>query len=412
MAEIKKRVPKRRFIGFSEDWVEKKLGEVCDMYNGDRGVNYPNDKDMILEGIPFINAGDIQNGRINLTASNKITQEKYNQLGGAKLCIGDIVYCLRGTLGKNALIDNFNEGTVASSLIALRPKNIDGKYLFYILNSNIELRQRVLNDEGAAQPNLSAKNLGNFDIPIPKRDEQKRISDHFQNLDSQITLQQRKLEKIKAMKKAYLSEMFPAAGQTKPKRRFKGFTEDWVVRKLEDGTVKIGDGLHGTPRYSKSGNVFFVNGNNFVNGNIFYTKDTKCVTEKDQSPDDKLLNENTILMSINGTIGSLAFYKGEKIMLGKSAAFITVRDFDKKFLYSYLQTSMINNYFMNSLTGTTIKNLGLKAIRETQIFVPDIKEQRAIGNFFSDLDTQITLHQKKLSKLQNLKKAYLNEMFI
>ena len=117
-------------------------------------------------------------------------------------------------------------------------------------------------------------------------------------------------------------------------------------------------------------------------------------------------------MSINGTIGNLAFYEGEKIMLGKSAAYIIVRDFDKKFLYSYLQTNVIKNHFMNNLTGTTIKNLGLRTIRETQIFVPHIKEQNQIGTFFFNLDNLITLHQSKLDKLKNLKKAYLNEMFI
>lgn len=79
-----------------------------------------------------------------------------------------------------------------------------------------------------------------------------------------------------------------------PDIRFKGYNDAWEQRKLEDGTRKIGDGLHGTPRYSESGNVFFVNGNNFVDGNIVYTEDTKCVTEQEQSPDDKALNENTI----------------------------------------------------------------------------------------------------------------------
>lgn len=200
--------PKRRFKGFTEAWEQCKLGEFCEMFNGDRGINYPNDKDMVSVGIPFINAGDIKNGRVDLRSSNKITREKYNQLGGAKLQLGDIVYCLRGTLGKNAFIDNFEEGTVASSLVALRPKNIDGKYLFHILNSDIELRQRTVNDEGAAQPNLSAKNLSEFNIPVPKFEEQTKISSYLDRLDNLITLHQCKLEKLNNLKKAYLNEMF------------------------------------------------------------------------------------------------------------------------------------------------------------------------------------------------------------
>lgn len=234
MAENKKLVPKRRFKEFqnADAWKQRKLGEYCEMYNGDRGINYPNEKDMVSDGIPFINAGDLRNGRVNLSSSNKITREKYSQLGGAKLQLGDIVYCLRGTLGKNAFIDNFDEGTVASSLVALRPKNIDGKYLFHILNSDIELRQRTVCNEGAAQPNLSAKSLGGFDIPIPKIVEQEAIGTFFSHLDNLITLHQRKLEKTKALKAAFLSEMFPVQGERVPKRRFAGFTGAWEQRKL------------------------------------------------------------------------------------------------------------------------------------------------------------------------------------
>ena len=135
------------------------------MFNGDRSSKYPNAQDMVSDGIPFINAGDLEDGHVNLVTCNKITREKYDDLGGAKLQLGDIVYCLRGTLGKNAYIDNFNEGTVASSLVALRPKDIDGRYLFHVLNSDIEYKQRVVHDEGAAQPNLSAKSVSEFIMP-------------------------------------------------------------------------------------------------------------------------------------------------------------------------------------------------------------------------------------------------------
>ena len=182
------RVPELRFLGFSGDWEQRKLGDYCEMYNGDRSSKYPNAQDMVSEGIPFINAGDLVDGHVNLTSANKISREKYEDLGGAKLQMGDIVYCLRGTLGKNAYIDNFNEGTVASSLVAIRPKNIDGRYLFHVLNSDVEYRQRVVRDEGAAQPNLSAKSVSEYLIPIPDIEEQKTISSFLTNLDNTITL--------------------------------------------------------------------------------------------------------------------------------------------------------------------------------------------------------------------------------
>lgn len=98
-------------------------------------------------------------------------------------------------------------------------------------------------------------------------------------------------------------------------------------------------------------------------------------------------------------------------MLGKSAAYLIVSDFDKKFIFSYLQTSTIKNYFLNNLTGTTIKNLGLKTIRDTTLFVPILEEQQKIGSFFKQLDDTIALHQRKLEKLQELKKGYLQKMF-
>ena len=206
MGEQKK--PAIRFKGFTDVWEQRKLGEVVEFYNGDRSSRYPNDSDMVPEGIPFINAGDLVSGRVKLDTANKITEEKYNELSGAKIQHGDIIYCLRGTLGKNAFVDNFDVGTVASSLVDIRPKKIVGKYLFQVLNSNIEYRQRTFNDEGAAQPNLSAKNLSLFDIPMPIEEEQEKIALYFDNLNNLITLHQRKLEKLHNIKKSMLEKMF------------------------------------------------------------------------------------------------------------------------------------------------------------------------------------------------------------
>ena len=170
--------------------------------------------------------------------------------------------------------------------------------------------------------------------------------------------------------------------------------------------------MHGTPTYCDNGNVFFINGNNLVDGKIVINSETKTVDETQQSLSDKDLDDNTILLSINGTIGNLAYYSGEKLMLGKSAAYIKVSAFDIKFVYTYLQTPSVHSYFMNSLTGTTIKNLGLKAIREMKLDMPqDIDEQKKIGDYFSTLDHLITLHQRKIDKFKNLKKAMLEKMF-
>ena len=185
--------PEIRFKGFTEAWEQRKLGELVEFYNGDRSSRYPNDSDMVSEGVPFINAGDLVSGRVKLDTANKITEEKFNELSGAKIQRGDIIYCLRGTLGKNAFVDNFDVGTVASSLVDIRPKKVVGKYLYQVLNSDIEYTQRIVNDEGAAQPNLSAKNLSLFNIPMPDEVEQEKIVAYFDDFDNLITLHRRAL---------------------------------------------------------------------------------------------------------------------------------------------------------------------------------------------------------------------------
>ena len=134
------------------------MGEIVNFYNGDRSSRYPNDDDIVSDGLPFINAGDLVLGSVKLDTANKITEKKYNELSGAKIKYGDIIYCLRGSIGKSAFVDNFNAGTIASSLVDIRPKKVEGQYLFQVLNSNIEYQQRTVNDEGAAQPNMSVQN--------------------------------------------------------------------------------------------------------------------------------------------------------------------------------------------------------------------------------------------------------------
>ena len=178
-------------LNFDDNVELRTLGEVCIFFNGDRGKNYPSVNEYVVDGIPFINAGDIKNGVIDLKKCNKITEEKYNNMGGAKLQKGDIIYCLRGSIGKNGIF-NGESGTLASSLVAIRTqsKDITNKYIYYLLNSNMELKQRFTKDNGAAQPNLSAQSVKNYKFPIPPIEEQKRIVkilDRFDRLCNDLT---------------------------------------------------------------------------------------------------------------------------------------------------------------------------------------------------------------------------------
>jgi type I restriction enzyme S subunit len=201
-----------------------------------------------------------------------------------------------------------------------------------------------------------------------------------------------------------------AAQNKSPEVRFAGFTDHWEVQILGE-RADVGDGLHGTPTYEENGGVYFINGNNLIAGKIVVNNETKEVLEKERSNADKELNDSTLLLSINGTIGNLAFYRDEKVMLGKSVAYIKLKSFCKEFIYHYLKSPIIQYHFLSNLTGSTIKNLGLKIIRETEIFTPHSNEQIQIANYFENLDGIINNHQTQLSKLKNLKKAMLIKMF-
>lgn len=197
----------------------------------------------------------------------------------------------------------------------------------------------------------------------------------------------------------------------KPRIRFKGFTEDWEQRKLDELTISIGDGLHGTPKYDENGSYYFINGNNLVDSKVSVTEETKKVAFEALSNDDRRLDSTSILMSINGTIGTLARYNNENIMLGKSVAYITPKNINRDFLFYQLQGNVIQSYFYKNLTGTTIKNLGLGTIKNAIVMSTLSEEESKIGKFFYKLDQYITLHQCKLEKLKLTKKALLQKLF-
>ena len=349
------------------------------MFNGDRSAKYPNEQDMVHEGIPFINAGDLENGCVNLLNANKITTEKYNDLGGAKLQLGDIVYCLRGTLGKNAYIDNFSEGTVASSLVAIRPKNIDGKYLFYILNSDIEYSQRILHDEGAAQPNLSAKSVSEFIIPIPNIDEQKKLSSFFDSLSNLITLHQRKYDKLQVLKKAMLEKMFPKNGSSVPEIRFKGFTDAWEQRKAKD-LCSISTGKSNTQDRVDDGIYPFYVRSPIVEHSNRY-----------------LFDEEAVLTVGDGVgTGKVFHYVNGKYDLHQRV--YRMFDFSEEITAKYFYYYFSNHFYdrvMAMTAKTSVDSVRYEMIADMDIALPKVKEQMAISAYFDRLDHLITLHQRK-----------------
>jgi type I restriction enzyme S subunit len=154
----------------------RSFGDLLTISNGDRSKNYPSKEFRVSTGIPFVNAGHLKDGRIDLSEMDYISREKYESLSGGKFQDGDILFCLRGSLGKSALVKNFGEGTIASSLAIFRVGGeIDAEYLFWFLQSGMARLQIKKFDNGTAQPNLAAKSVLKFEIPLPKLSEQKSI---------------------------------------------------------------------------------------------------------------------------------------------------------------------------------------------------------------------------------------------
>lgn len=186
--------------------------------------------------------------------------------------------------------------------------------------------------------------------------------------------------------------------------------EEWDLTNLENITLKIGDGLHGTPKYVRSSDYFFVNGNNLVNNEICITESTKCVSKDEYQKHGKNLPLNSLLYSINGTIGNIAYYKGENILLGKSAAYIVCKPEDIDFLFYTLQSERIIDFFNNELTGSTIKNLSLKSLRNTPIAMPFIVERRRISDILKKWDHAISTLTQLISAKQQLKKGLMQQL--
>jgi type I restriction enzyme, S subunit len=145
---------------------------------------------------------------------------------------------------------------------------------------------------------------------------------------------------------------------------------NWKYKNLLSLCSRIGDGLHGTPEYTNDSDIFFINGNNLKSGKIEISENTKKVSLSDFDKNFIPLNTNSLLLSINGTLGSMAFYNGENVILGKSAAYLNFESGINKFYFYYFQLPHIQKYFYDVATGSTIKNLSLKSIQDFEVPVP------------------------------------------
>ena len=198
-----------------------------------------------------------------------------------------------------------------------------------------------------------------------------------------------------------------------PNLRFPEFRGKWEEHKLEDITAEIGDGIHATPIYDDNGTFYFVNGNNISEYGITITATTQKVTEEEALRNNaSALNSYSILLSINGTVGNVALYKNEPIMLGKSACYINVSsNINRNYIFYYLMMPKCQFYFTSELTGTTIKNLSLKSIRKTKVLLPNANEQSRIARLFDAINERIATQNKIIEDLKKLKSAIIEKVF-
>ncbi|SDU41337.1 restriction endonuclease subunit S [Desulfobacula phenolica] len=188
---------------------------------------------------------------------------------------------------------------------------------------------------------------------------------------------------------------------------------EWKEVQLQNIVSKLGDGLHGTPKYSEDGNYYFINGNNLDDGNIVLKKDTKRVSFSEYEKHKKTLNNRTLLVSINGTIGNVAYYNNEPVILGKSACYFNLNEnVSRCFVRYVLSSSAFRQYLESYSTGTTIKNVSLKMMRKFSFTLPPLPEQKAIAHILGSLDDKIELNRRMNATLEGMAQALFKSWFV
>ena len=282
-------------------------------------------------------------------------------------------------------------------------------YFIYSMGDEIKAKAEGV-ASGSTFLEISGKMLGNIEIAVPEKAEQDAIADYFECLDDLITLHQRKYAKLMNIKKSMLDKMFPKDGATVPEIRFAGFTDAWEQRKLGE-IVGIYDGVHQTPDYQDEGIMFL------SVENISTLQSSKFITEEAFERDYKVFPEQgDILMTRIGDVGTPNVVEtSEKVAFYVSLALLKPRGNVDSY---YLCNAILSPLFQKGLRDRTLltaipQKINKDEIGKVEIFVPVCRdEQEAIGCFFKKLNKLITLHQRELERLQNIKKSCLEKMFV
>ena len=410
----KSRKPKIRFKGYNDDWEQRKLGQLASSF--EYGLNAASKS---YDGInKYIRITDIDDETrtfldTDLTSLDCDLSLSENYL----LKDGDILFARTGaSVGKTFIYKAFN-GVVyyAGFLIRARLKeNCSPQFVFYnTLTKEYEKFIRVTSQR-SGQPGVNAHEYATFELRLPKYDEQCEIGKFFTNLDHLITLHQRKLEKLMNVKKSMLEKMFPKQGSVVPEIRFCGFTDAWEQRKLGEmaslitkGTTPVDKRNAGIVNFVKIESIDESSGDITINQKI-------SVDEHNGYLRRSQLKENDILFSIAGTLGRVTSVKSSILPANtnQALAIIRLKDGYLDYVKTYLKGKAVVDFIKKNPTIGAQPNLSLNQVSNLIIMIPSDVEQKEIGVFFEKIDNLITLHQRKLEKLKNIKKSMLEKMFI
>lgn len=397
MENRKRNKPKRRFAGFADDWEERKVSELFKVTRG------------------YVLAA-------SLTRTNKTDEMPYPVYSSQTKDNGLMGY-YRDYLYENAITwttDGANAGTVNYRAGKFYCTNVCGVLLSNEVKAN-QMIAEALNNVAkgyvsyVGNPKLMNNVMADIEIRIPfQAEERERLSCFFANLDHLITLHQRKLDKLDSIKKSYLSEMFPQEGEKKPKRRFKGFTDDWEQRKAADiAEYSKGNG------YSKS--ELTEVGTPIILYGRLYTKYQFAIDEIDTFATPKngavYSQGNEVLIPASGEtaedIARASAVEKSGVLLGGDLNILRPFDFiNPLFLALAISGGDPQKELAKKAQGKSVVHIHNSDIQEISVLYPSRVEQDQIVAVFRNLDHLITLHQRKLEKLKNIKQAYLNEMFV
>ena len=405
--------PKIRFNGYTEDWEQRKVGELLE----ERNEQAPMSEDYPL--MAFIaNQGVAPKGeRYDRSALvNDETGKKYKRTE-----FGDFIYSSNNLETGSIGLNKYGNACISPVYSIFKPTGkaeldfLGRRFLRKdFINEMVRWRQGVV----YGQWKIHETDFMKIEVRIPSVDEQKKIGQYFDSLDNLITLHQRKCEQTKTLKKYMLQKMFPQDGEKVPQIRFEGFTEDWEQRKVLDLLIQpITDGPHETPKLVEEG-VPFISVDAIVDNKIDFNRKRGNISEEyDELCCKKYKPQfhDVYLVKSGSTVGKVAIVETtDRFNIWSPLA--AMRCGEKTypyFLYDLLQTKDLQAQVADKASNGTQPNLSMRELEKFPVSVPsNLEEQKKIGDYFRNLDHLITLHQRKCDELKEVKKFMLQNMFV